>query len=184
MSELISEAYRRQQEKLHANPDYGIASLEFVSLVASLVNKLRITELLDYGCGKGRLMHALQGKVENNLKIQCYDPAVPEFSTMPGPMQMVVCIDVLEHIEPEKLDLVLDDLRRCTKQVAYLVIHTGPSRKVLPDGRNTHLIQQSPSWWRGRLEKFFAIGTLIEKLPLIHLVAAPKYKVVHKTKAA
>lgn len=30
---LITEDYRRQQETLHANPNYGVASLQFAPLV-------------------------------------------------------------------------------------------------------------------------------------------------------
>jgi hypothetical protein len=73
---------------------------------------------------------------------------------------MVVCTDVLEHIEPERLVVVLADLQRCVRQVGYFVVHTGPAMKTLPDGRNTHLIQQDPQWWRTQLQRFFKVGLM------------------------
>jgi hypothetical protein len=33
MPDTISEAYRLQQQALHNNPDYGVASLQFAPLV-------------------------------------------------------------------------------------------------------------------------------------------------------
>jgi ATP-dependent RNA helicase DeaD len=62
------------------------------------------------------------------------------------------------------------------RQVAYIVIHTGPSTKQLADGRNTHLIQRGKEWWRKQLGKHFEIPSngFIEKPPLIYVVAAPK----------
>jgi 2-polyprenyl-3-methyl-5-hydroxy-6-metoxy-1,4-benzoquinol methylase len=66
----------------------------------------------------------------------------------PEPHDIVACTDVLEHIEPDCLDDVLKDIRRCTKKVAFLLIATRPAIKVLADGRNAHLIQQPYTWWR------------------------------------
>lgn len=148
---MISEAYRAEQERLHLNPNYGMASLQFAPLVSQIITRLKVTELLDYGAGKGRLMRAL--RVPHQLKVQCYDPGVPEWSGEPIPMQMCSCIDVLEHVEPEHLDSVLDDLKRCTGVVGFFTVHTGPAQKFLSDGRNAHLIQQPPEFW---LPKFVA----------------------------
>ena len=59
----------------------------------------------------------------------------------------MVCIDVLEHIEPAYLDNVLDDLQRCTDVIGVFTVACGPAMKILPDGRNAHLIQEPPEWW-------------------------------------
>jgi tetratricopeptide (TPR) repeat protein len=145
--EVISERYRSQLEKLHADPAFGVASVGYAPLVASLINGFGVTELLDYGSGKGRLMQALRGKVRNTVTIRCYDPAIPEFSAPPQPMQMVACIDVLEHVEPERLEAVLEELQRCTRRLGFFSVHTGPAQKRLEDGRNAHLIQKPADWW-------------------------------------
>ena len=66
--------------------------------------------------------------------------------------------DVLEHVEPDKLMFVLDDIRNCAKQVVLFAIATRPSTKTFPDGRNTHLIIENAQWWKEKLEIFFSIG--------------------------
>ncbi|MFC3149995.1 methyltransferase domain-containing protein [Litoribrevibacter euphylliae] len=154
----ITEEYRKMQQDLHKNrPDYGIASVSFAPQVSNIINDNNIRELLDYGAGKGRLAQNL--KVNHQVNIQLYDPAIPEWSEEPDPKEMVCCIDVLEHIEPELLDNVLDDLKRVTKRVGFFTVHTGPAVKILPDGRNAHLIQEPSGWWLPKfLERFELIS--------------------------
>src|SRR5262245_57156502 len=40
----ISEDYRRMQEKLHENPNYGVASLQYAPIVAKIMQQSGITE--------------------------------------------------------------------------------------------------------------------------------------------
>lgn len=159
---LISEDYRAQQELLHANPEYGVASVQFAPLVTGIVNKLNVTDLLDYAAGKGRLMHAI--RPSHSVRVTCYDPGVPEWAETPQASDMVCCIDALEHVEPECLDSVLDDLRRVTKRIGFFTVHTGPAKKVLADGRNAHLIQQPLSWWLPKVMSRFELVTA-QRLP-------------------
>lgn len=96
--------------------------------------------VLDYGCGKGTLS-----------RVTGYDPAIVGKDGLPEPHPVVVCLDVLEHVEPELMVSVLDHLQALAQEVVFIVIATGPAQKVLPDGRNAHLIQESAGWWYGRL---------------------------------
>jgi Methyltransferase domain len=144
---LISDEYRKMQQKMHENPEYGKASLGYVEVVADVISRTGVNEMLDYGAGKGRLAQALKDHIKRPLRVFQYDPAIPEWSAPPQPCQLVVCIDVLEHIEPSLIENVLDDLKRVTQGAGVFTIHTGPALKVLPDGRNAHLIQRPPDWW-------------------------------------
>jgi hypothetical protein len=147
---LITDEYKKLQEELHAKGNYGVTGGKYAALVSDIVNKLEVTHLLDYGCSKNlSLLKAL--KVNHKLKYQAYDPAVEAYSTPPVAAEMVVCTDVLEHIEPELLDNVLDHLAQLTEAVAFISIHTGPAGKELSDGRNAHLTQQPYHWWLPRL---------------------------------
>lgn len=147
---LISESYKKQQESLHENPNYGVASVSYAPIVTNLINQLNVTEMLDYGAGKGRLARSI--KPRHKVTIDHYDPAIPDWSAKPDSRQFVTCIDVLEHIEPELLDNVLDDLKRVTEFYGFFTVHTGPAAKTLSDGRNAHLIQADYTWW---LPKFW-----------------------------
>jgi hypothetical protein len=157
---LISESYREQQRTLHERADYGVASLHYAPLVAQTLERAQAGELLDYGAGKGRLATALQEIVKRPLKVHHYDPAIPQWAATPQPCSFVACIDVLEHIEPELLDNVLDDLKRVTAGLGVFTVHCGPAVKVLTDGRNAHLTQQPVEWWSARLgERFDVVST-------------------------
>lgn len=152
---MISESYLEQQKELHKNPEYGVASIAFAPIVAKLMVDNNIKVLSDYGAGKKNLERAL---VPAGLKFEYrpYDPAFPEY----GPAQegdMVCCIDVLEHVEPEFIDAVLEDLYRIMPNIGFLSIHTKKATKVLPDGRNAHLTVEPARWWLPRLCKYFEI---------------------------
>jgi hypothetical protein len=155
---LISEEYRKMQQQLHENPNYGVASVGFAPLVAQVIESIDAHELLDYGAGKGRLGTTLAAHLQRALRIHHYDPAIPAWSARPEPCPLVACIDVLEHIEPALLDNVLDDLERVTAEVGFFTVHTEPAVKHLSDGRNAHLIQQPASWW---LPKFLSRFELV-----------------------
>ena len=161
---LISDEYRKLQEELHRNQDYGEASVIYAPLVADVMEQVGATELLDYGAGKGRLGQALRRHFQKLLTVHHYDPAVPEWSASPAPCGFVACIDVLEHIEPQVLDNVLDDLRRVTLRFGMFTVCTLPAAKVLPDGRNAHLIQQPARWWLPRIQERFELVTF-NRLP-------------------
>jgi len=154
---LISDDYRSLQEQLHTNPDYGVASTHFAPLVSRICNDYQVTELLDYGAGKGRLARCLE--VDHNMRVQLYDPAVPEWADEPNPCEMVACIDVLEHVEPALLDNVLDDLKRLTLSVGLFTVATEPAMKTLADGRNAHLIVQPAAWWMPKIMERWDLQT-------------------------
>lgn len=150
--EVISEDYLKQNEILHqTNPYYGVSGAKYATEVLDLSQKLKTKDILDYGCGKGTLAKSLP------FPIKEYDPAIPEKAQTPYPSDLVVCTDVLEHIEPELIDNVIGDIARCTKKTAFFIIHTGPALKTLPDGRNTHLIQEGIDYWTNKLKIFYNI---------------------------
>lgn len=139
---MISDAYRQLNATLHQdNPKYGTSSSKWATLVTNYARALNTQDILDYGCGKGLLKQALGWDIKE------YDPAIPGKDLPPTSADLVVCTDVLEHIEPEYLNSVLDDLQRLTRQRAFITVATSPAKKFLQDGRNAHLIQQPLSFW-------------------------------------
>jgi len=165
-SDLISEGYREQQSALHeavaeTGITYGGAAVVYAPLVAEVINKLEVTHLLDYGCGS-RLMLAAELKgcgIKHRLTYQAYDPCVPKYASPPVPAQMVACIDVLEHIEEDRIDAVLDHLMELTEAVGVFTVNTGPALKTLADGRNAHILQRPAEWWLPRFMVRFDLQT-------------------------
>ncbi|HBH37254.1 MAG TPA: hypothetical protein DDX06_02590 [Curvibacter sp.] len=152
----ITDEYRRMQQELHQNPNYGVASLAFAPLVADLIRQANVRSVSDYGAGKKNLLKGLAEAGIQGILYHPYDPAFPEYGA-PQPADLVCCIDVLEHIEPELVDNVLTELARITTNLGLFSIHMGPAAKVLSDGRNAHLIQKPSSWWLPRLTQHFEI---------------------------
>lgn len=159
-----STDYINQNKQLHAlNQYYGISGSKYKDEVLRLSEKYETKDILDYGCGKGTLAKSLP------FTIKEYDPAIEGKDNIPVASDIVICTDVLEHIEPEYVDNVLADLNRCIIKIGYFVINTGPAQKTLPDGRNTHVLQKNKVWWSEKLEKFFTVENIQEQGSNLHV---------------
>ncbi len=167
--ELISKEYKELNRQLHeTNLFYGVGGGRYANAVLEMYESIGAKSILDYGCGKGYLGKALP------FPIWEYDPAIKGKDESPRPADLVTCFDVLEHIEPDKLDKVLLDIHRCTNKIAYFSINTKASSKTLADGRNTHLIQENSDWWIKKLSEFFTIGEPIIEENYVDFAASPK----------
>lgn len=156
---LMSPSYQVEQEKLHATGTYGTASIQYAPMVSEIIKRMQVTHLLDYGCGS-QVNLAKNLRVPHKVTYQAYDPGVTKYSKAPLPAQMVACIDVLEHIEPDYLEQVLDDLCRLTEVILFASVDMGPAMKTLSDGRNAHLIQQPMEWWLPKFWKRLELQTV------------------------
>jgi hypothetical protein len=122
-------------------------------LAGQLIKNHGIISILDYGCGKKEFENRMP--VINGLTINNYDPCIEGLNDAPEPADIVVCIDVLEHIEFEYLNDVLIDMERLTKKLCYVSVCTSEASKFYSDGQNMHLIQEGFEWWYPRLRKYF-----------------------------
>jgi FkbM family methyltransferase len=174
---LFSDDYLNLNKQLHSiNSSYGSSGHKRLTDVLKLSKKYNTTDILDYGCGKGTLANSMP------FPIKEYDPAISGKDITPFPADIVICTDVLEHIEPEYLDNVLGDLQRLIKKIGFFVIHTGAAIKQLPDGRNTHLIQQSRSWWWKRINQFFEIDEMEEHGQELFVYVTQKHSIEEQPK--
>ena len=145
---IISESYRKLNEQLHQNSErYGTSGARYRDFVRPLADWGR-KPILDYGCGKETLAHGLGPA----YRVTGYDPAVPGRDTPPVPHPIVVCTDVLEHVEPAYMDNVLAELRRLTLEKLFTAIALAPSSQTLADGRNAHLSLHTPQEWQAKIE--------------------------------
>jgi hypothetical protein len=152
--QTITDDYAKLNRDLHeSHPEYGTFSWRHAEKVLALRDETESVTVLDYGCGKGALREALR----RPEWLREYDPAIPGKDARPEIADLVVCTDVLEHIEPHLLDNVLTHIVRCTAKAAFLLIATRPASKTLADGSNAHKIIENAAWWREKLEKYFFI---------------------------
>lgn len=164
--QLITNEYRKLNENLHnKNLTYGTCGFQYSDAILQLSKKLNTEDILDYGCGKCTLANSLP------FQIHKYDPAIRAFSEDPDPADIVVCTDVMEHIEPELLDNVLAHLKSKTKKIIYLVISTREAQKKLEDGRNAHLIVKDAVYWFAKISEYFDILTLVKQDNAIEITA-------------
>ena len=157
LTDLISDDYRDLNRRLHEQDgvQFGQRGNRHYHEVVTLARDNQCETILDYGSGKGRL--AKKAAI-HNVSVTNYDPAVPEFSELPKPHDLVVCTDVLEHIEPEKIESVIAHLGEVTNRVAFFVIALRMDRsKNLPDGSNPHRLVRDANWWIQKLSSQFTI---------------------------
>lgn len=163
---LITDDYRRQNEKLHQDPKgFGGDGKKHAERVLEYAQQLKARSLVDYGCGEGTLKPALQ-RLGFKGHVSEYDPAMPGRGLgQLKPGALLVCTDVLEHIEPDYLEAVLRHQYAVAEVAGFFTIATRPANKVLPDGRNAHLIQESPEWWLAKLRSVgWQIANTFEKM--------------------
>ncbi len=153
---LISENYKQQNEILHQTMHYGVTAPRFARKIKAMAKRLDAVTILDYGSGTRRHVE----KMFWFKKVESYDPCVPNLSAPPRPADFLVCCDVLEHIEPDCLDDVLLHMKTLALRGLFLSISTREAKKILPDGRNAHLIVEGADFWlpllmaRWALERF------------------------------
>lgn len=159
--EVVSPEYCRILNRMHIRCRWGADGHTHARPVMEMIYMHGYATVLDYGCGQGMLKKTLHRRARH-LYIAEYDPGIPDKKHMPHPADLVVCTDVLEHIEPEKLNAVLSHLRELAEKALYIVISLRPARKILPDGRNAHLIVQNAEWWYKKLHAFFPHAEITE----------------------
>lgn len=150
---MISERYRDLNRQLHeACPTYGTTGVKHVSLISSAISKFSARSLLDYGCGKQTLLAEFP-----KLEYRAYDPAIPALAGEPEPADIVVCTDVMEHVEPEFVDSVLRHIGTLANRAVVFSISCEEGVRLLADGSNTHRSVHDAEWW---VRKLFRIGAV------------------------
>ena len=159
MIETISNEYKRLCMKHHSKKEnWGASGGKWADDIAGIARRNGVQTILDYGSGKGLLSEQLRNK---GFQVTEYDPAIKGIERKPEQtFDLVVCTDVLEHIEPDYLDVVLQELHTYAP-LGYFVICLGPARKHwLSDGRNAHLIVKSRNWWAEKLKRYWSFKEL------------------------
>ena len=156
MKKLFSEEYMALQLELHRRPEgYGGSGHKWATKVLDLCKEYDCETILDYGCGEGRLREEL------GVRKLCdnYNPAFKMWASIPRKKyDLVVCTDVLEHIEPEYLDNVLEHINNLSKKAVFFVIALREANKIMTDGRNAHLIIQPQEWWLNKVNSHININ--------------------------
>ena len=172
----LQPCLHESDETFGSRPDAGGLTSNLVPAI-SLMHKLGMCRsILDYGTGKGRLVKHLRSKLPNNILVNGFDPAVDRWLQKPShSFDILTCLDVLEHVEPESIDAVFSDIKALTNNFCFLIIDLQPAIKRLSDGRNAHVLLAPCDWWISRVSQHFTSGAAF---PLLHTIGSPQKLVV------
>ena len=167
---MISEFLKKTYTELHKTTPFGKRA-KFPKELAKFINDRGPQSILDFGCGKGRLIEKIK-ETYPNIDVTGYDPANPDFDRSIDDVRvdMIISSDVLEHVEPEYIDDTLNFLQTKSK-FFYHLIACSPAKLILPDGRNAHLIVENDQWWR---KSFLDLGYSIHKERFLEFEKIPK----------
>jgi|TARA_B110000908_G_C10089461_1_gene373330 hypothetical protein len=162
LENLISDSYKELLVDQHTDRFWGGTGKEHSAKIIEIAKKYECFDALDYGSSnhKACLKRHFHRVYPGSLLFYEYDPGVESKSALPQPVDMVVCTDVLEHIEPELLDNVLSHMSKCMLKCGYLVISNVEALTVLADGRNAHLIIEDKEWWKTKLSEHFSVESM------------------------
>jgi cyclopropane fatty-acyl-phospholipid synthase-like methyltransferase len=147
---IIDKTYRDQLEQLHQDGKFNNGRKAY-RIVKSFMQEHNPNSVLDFGCGQGGLVDVIRD-LHPGIQAVGYDPGNPVFAKMPEQtFSAVISTDALEHVEPAHLTETLKIIGSKIEQYGFFRIACYPAKKKLPDGRNAHLIVESPAWWRQQL---------------------------------
>lgn len=165
------EYYRKLYTDYHDNhakflagkvsPEHVKGITRTVAWWRAQVKNTRQPRILDYGSGKGfqyltKRIHEKWG----NVLPYCYDVGVFHLAKRPeGRFDIILCTDVMEHLEAEDVPDVLADLRAYVGDrrpaCVYMNICCRLAWKKFDDGSNLHKTVEEPDWWEERIKEAF-----------------------------
>ncbi len=127
---------------------WGYEYFSYVSFVLDKLESRGFETLLDVGCGDAAFLHHVRGRFGEkrlvgidvsaqailharpfNPQIEFVIGEITEPEVINEEFDVVTCIDVLEHISPEKLPAFVGGLHRCVNPGGTLIV-TVPSRNI------------------------------------------------------
>lgn len=169
---MISDQLKKYYQEIHKTTPFGKRG-KFPKYLEKFIDDIRPSSILDFGCGKGKLVGKLK-ETYPTITAYGYDPANPEFEKPIDDVKvdMIISSDVLEHVEPEHIEETLQFLKSKSKFFFHLIA-CSPAKLILPDGRNAHLIIEDNNWWR---EKFLKFNYKIHQEHFLTFEKYPKQK--------
>jgi len=164
---LYTENYKQQLQIKHDKVSWGGGvgtKVKWIIPKAKTYLNSSINTILDYGCGNGSFKKTCN-ELFPDISVLEYDPGIINKSICPDKADIVVCFDVLEHVEPECLSDVLSHIQSINTYGAVLQPCLVAAGHTLSDGRNAHLIIQDGEWWLNRFEDYFTIENILYNTP-------------------
>ena len=179
----------------------GKSTLIFAKLIKQIIQNNNILTMLDYGCGKGYYYENPFNKYDVKsdslrnywgIDIDLYDPCFQEYSKFNDnkDYDLIICIDVLEHIPLHDISRTLQKISSLVKQggSAFLVIASDPSKhenhperssaavELEQSGLKIHETVKPRTWWLSELSKNAKSKVEESRIPKVPNSQSPKVK--------
>ena len=147
----------------------GLSTISFAEIIKKIIKKNNCKTLLDYGSGKGNryFNNSKLGKISYpplkeywDIEPTLFDPGVSYPRPIKKKFDIVISIDVLEHIPFEDLKWVINEIFEYSKDVVFINVACYPAKVLLSNGKNAHVSLFEPWWWCGFVS---AIASNFEK---------------------
>lgn len=146
--------YIKQYELLYKiKKNYGKTSIKLYDMLKKIINDLNISSVLDYGCGKSKLLDLI--KKNSKIKIFKYDPAIKKYSKLTkNKTDLVICTDVLQHVPLYDLDRVLKEIKSKGIYILFYIKCTNHKTK-LPNKTYANCTVYDKKWWLEKLSNYY-----------------------------
>ncbi len=148
----------------------GKSTINFAEIIKKIIIENNCKNLLDYGSGKGDRYFNESVRKDGkkfpplkdywNIESTFFDPGVPYPKPTKSVFDIVLCIDVLEHIPYQDLGWVLNEIFEFSKKIVFINVACYKSSAKLINGKNAHVSLFDPLWWSGYIQ---AISSKYEK---------------------
>lgn len=163
-SDLISPEYQALLQRQHAETKWGAdKGYRHLNEVMEFLVTTRSKTVLDYGSGRESLRHDLEPM---DFPVACYDPGTSR-AALPEPADLVVCADVLEHIEVDKIDAVISHIFSLANKAVFLIIALRQAKAKMVDGSDAHLIVEDSAWWFASLPGRFDEDWILKRSSVV-----------------
>ena len=143
----------------------GKSTLIYAKLIKDIITKNEIKSMLVYGCGKGfyyeNPSNSYGLKISSlrnywEIDIDLYDPCYEKNSFLDKnkKFDLVICVDVLEHIPAVDINWVLEEIINKAKKYVFINVACHPAIALLPNGKNAHINLNTPNWWHEKILTF------------------------------
>lgn len=156
--QTLEDTYKVYKDTHDRNPKFfrGYSIVPYIPEIMQLIRTSNIKNVIDYGCGKAEAWeHHNLKEIFKLDEIILFDPGVEKYAKKPkNQVDLVICIDVMEHVPEHLVDDVMDEICDYSKKAIFFGISTRTSTKILTDGSNAHPTVKPENWWRDKFDKY------------------------------
>lgn len=146
------------------NIGYGATGARYTDRIIAHINKYKPESILDFGCGKGKLLNSLK---THCIDIDEYDPAIiGKDKISKYQYDLIITTDVLEHLYEDEIQAICNEFMALSPQTMFHVICTRIAGNLLPDGSNAHKTVKNIEWWADMLVLYTGYNIEIIKNPI------------------